>query len=208
MWSAEVTASRDGEYRVRVTAWDAAGNRETYDETLFYGLNLTFNRTQANVDRYAYLSSKGWHTFTDYRNISHVGMTASEQAEWLDPKSHASLGAYNFTDLNRVETAVDYLKTLLRGYGYTIAAVSVKVDWTMSDIPRASDLSRYLGNVEAFRYFAPFLDNMNLPGTMSGLTWQGANDIERFLARIYYCIGLMTSAFMLCGEVVCGYGIS
>lgn len=55
---------------------------------------LITNRTQADVERVKALAAKGF-----------AGMTAAEQAEWLAGMK----GAYNAADLNRVETALNYL---------------------------------------------------------------------------------------------------
>jgi hypothetical protein len=192
VWRAEVPAAEDTEYRIAVTAYDGAGNSETYSETLHYGLALVFSRTQAQVNRAKYLAGKGF-----------AAMSTSERAEWL-----ADLpGAYNASDFNRVESSVQFLRDLLREYGYSIAAVNIKTDWQMSDIPRTSDASRYLANIEAFRYYAPWLSAEPLPADLENLTWQGANDIERFLSKIYYYITLMPSAYVMSGEDYSGGGL-
>lgn len=70
--------------------------------------NLIFDRTQADVDRAAYLS-RLWvdGTFTG---------TTAELAEWASDLK----GAYNASDLNRVCAAVDYLTGVLTGLGYSV----------------------------------------------------------------------------------------
>ena len=68
---------------------------------------LIFDRTQADVDRAAYLIGKIQRRET---------LTEAEQAEYF-----AGLrGCYNITDLNRVEAKVRELAEVLRSYGYSV----------------------------------------------------------------------------------------
>lgn len=64
---------------------------------------LITDRTNADVQRWESLKSKGWS-----------GMTDAEKAEW----AAGMKGAYNYTDLNRVTEAMDYINEQLVGYGY------------------------------------------------------------------------------------------
>lgn len=79
-------------------------------------------------------------------------------------------GRYNYTDLNRVEAACAELAALSTSIpadlkaeaealgvawnsaydaGWDPVSLTVKTDWAAEDIPRTSDMERYLGNVEA-----------------------------------------------------------
>ena len=66
---------------------------------------LITDRTQSDVTHWKELHDKGW-----------VGMTDEEKAEW---NTASMKGAYNYTDLNRVVEAMDYLNNLFAGYGYS-----------------------------------------------------------------------------------------
>lgn len=104
-------------------------------------------------------------------------MTASEQSSW---NGDAAKGAYNYTDLNRVETAVKELA------GELGLSLTTKTNWTLWDVPTRSDMERYLGNVVAIRDACPgSLDFPSLPSSMNGLTYTSANSIEKVLTMVY-----------------------
>lgn len=168
--------------------------------------NFITDRTQSHVDRLKALRAKG------YKNLS-----ASEKSEW---EGDAQKGAYNYTDLNRVESAVaEIAKTL----GLDLRT---KTNWTKWDIPTQSEMDRYLGNVRKIRealgggsgivggILGSFTlgkdvlgtskgDTSILPGlpdTMAGLTYEGANNIEKCLSM---SMNISDSA-PRSGEVFCG----
>lgn len=131
---------------------------------------LITDRTQYHVSLLNILRKKPWSA-----------MTASERTAWY---GEAAKGAYNYTDLNRVETAVAELAVEL---GLDLVT---KTDWTLWDVPTRSDMERYLGNVVAIRDACP--DDIAfppLPVSMSGLGYEGANNIEKVLALAYESLG-------------------
>lgn len=154
-------------------------------------LKLITDRTQADRDRAEELSLK------KYSNL-----TKKEKAEW-----DAGLkGAYNASDLNRVENAVEVLAKTLRGlpaelqsyaavygvawdaffdvpYNPTDYAPQVKTDWTPADIQSPEDMERYLQNVILLRGVLEYA-SAALPERMEDLTWQGANAIESALVGL------------------------
>lgn len=154
-------------------------------------LKLITDRTQADRDRAEELSLK-----------EYGDMTEAEKAEWDAPLK----GAYNYTDLNRVESAVEVLAKILRGLpvelqryaaAYDVAwdaffdvpydpaayAPQVKTDWTPADIQSPEDMERYLQNVILLRGALEYAAD-NLPQRMEDLTWQGANAIESALVGL------------------------
>ena len=143
-------------------------------------LNLITDRTQADVDRVNELSAKGW-----------AGMTPEEKAEW-----NAGLkGAYNFTDLNRVETAVAYLA---EKFGLDL---TTKTNWHVSDIPTQADIDRFLENIVAIRNVASvYTTTPRTPKSMSKLTYTTANDIEKILLDI----SILEPTLFRCGELYAG----
>jgi hypothetical protein len=103
-------------------------------------------------------------------------MSPSEQLAWY---GDAAKGAYNYTDLNRVETAVAELAGRL---GLTL---TTKTNWTRWDAPVQAEMDRYLGNVVAIRDAYPWdVEFPSLPGSMSGLTHEDANNIEKVLLLV------------------------
>lgn len=92
----------------------------------------------------------------------------------------ATKGAYNYSDLNRVERAVAELSDML---GFELIT---KTDWGMRDIPTASEMERYLNNVAVLR--EQVADDANvpkLPTSMNNLTYTDANNIESVLNAVY-----------------------
>lgn len=94
--------------------------------------------------------------------------------------TEATKGAYNYSDLNRVERAVAEISDIL-GLGLT-----TKTDWGMWDIPTASEMERYLNNVAVLRQ--QVVDDTSvptLPTSMNNLTYTDANNIELVLNAVY-----------------------
>ncbi len=105
--------------------------------------------------------------------------------------TNATKGAYNYSDLNRVERAVAELSDEL-GLG-----LITKTDWTMWDVPRASDMERFLQNIETIRNAEGI--STALPESMNELTYSGANNIETVLLDAY----ILNDSSVRCGDTVC-----
>ena len=151
-------------------------------------LKLITDRAEADVLRWQELKSKGYASMTD-----------DERREWEDSK-----GAYNYTDLNRVEEAVVFLSQQLVEMGYVTEQLVTRV-WTENDVPTVADMTRYIQNVKTIR------DALSVPGTtpdvpasMHKLTFQGANDIERILLDVEKLIENMAFTFAYSGEIYGG----
>ena len=86
-------------------------------------------------------------------------------------------GAYNYSDLNRVERAVKEISDTRR------LGLTTKTDWTMWDIPRKSDMKRYLDNIKTIAFVIG--SDIELPDSMDKLTYEGANNIEKVLVEFY-----------------------
>ena len=113
-------------------------------------------------------------------------------------------GAYNAADLNRVGHNLDFLADLLNGYGYLVS-VSPKTDWTLEDIPRASDMAQYLADLNALK--DKFYGTTELPDSMNNLTVTAANNIEKLLLEIETYINRMVAGFRKCGTFKSGQGV-
>lgn len=86
-------------------------------------------------------------------------------------------GAYNYSDLNRVERAVSEISDIA-GLGLV-----TKTDWTMWDVPTEAEMSRYLGNIKTLQ--TRYNIGVPLPSTMSGLNYETANNIEKIILETY-----------------------
>ena len=151
--------------------------------------NLIIDRTQADVDRRAELKEKGWR-----------GMTTEEKAEWQTSLK----GGYNFTDMNRVESAVEYVANKLTEAGYALIPI-VKKDWAGTSKPTLEDIKRYMKNVADIRAaLATFPATPSAPTTDKKLTYQMANDMEQILLDVDDLIGRMASAYFYSAELYSG----
>lgn len=120
-------------------------------------------------------------------------------SEWTEDEltwfnQAASKGAYNYTDLNRVTRAMEYLNSLLAGYGYSTGYSPLEIEpgrteWKSSDIPTRSTMDKYLRNVAALRSVMEMLPTTpETPPDMDGLTVSEANAIEQILSDIDYVV--------------------
>ncbi len=168
--------------------------------------NLIYDRTEGDAERWLYLSRKldteGW-----------AELTAAEKREWLTQLK----GAYNYTDMNRVGSAVEYLGERFTSlithlieyralYGvaddplfrvpYTAADVDIdpKTDWSIGDNVWADRAARYLIDLTVVRGLLPLAaDAPSVPSDMVDLTIGEANDIERLLVVIDEEITVVTA---------------
>ena len=158
-------------------------------------MHLIVDRTYEDVQRVKYL-----------RMQKVLGLASkAELAEWeTDLK-----GAYNVSDLVRVENAVSALATMLQLLPVKLQqyAASLGVAWDrVWDVPYdpenyvvetiqvwpvvfvlEADLQRYLDNVYLLRS-SLLSGSGGLPRTMRGLTWLGANAIEQTLLDLHKAI--------------------
>ena len=156
---------------------------------------LITDRTQADEERVEELAAKGYDAMTD-----------EEKAEWDGEMK----GAYDASDLNRVESAVAYLSEVLLmlpdafksyassngiawdaffdvPYDKNSYYLTTKTDWSQLDIPTPEQMDRYINNIKALRSALDYATS-DLPESMDNLTIDGANAIEKALNGLYVAI--------------------
>ena len=107
---------------------------------------------------------------------------------------------YNYTDLNRVQEAADYLSSRLANFGYS-ASLNALPTWTENDIPTVPQMEQYLENIVTLKETISLPpDTPELPASIQKLTYQGANDIERLLFILEQTINQLLSSFARSGE--------
>lgn len=114
-------------------------------------------------------------------------------------------GVYNYTDLNRVGEAVDYLRNRLSDDAGTYVEVSPKTDWAETDIPNQQQATQYIADIQNIR--AAFLlpeGTLEAPDTLTGLTYSGANAIETILYNLNETIDALKITLITSGEVFSG----
>ena len=163
--------------------------------------NLIYDRTSEDVAEVRRLLAKLDPETGD-------GLTAAEQAKW-----DAGLkGAYNFTDLNRVEAAVKTLAAALTSAGYPDSVTPVLKgskaedrEWQEGDVVRRAQWTTYLDNVQKLRdAYYTLAETGQLPDAEDRLDYTGANTIEKILADIDLLIGWMKSSYRRCGTFRAG----
>ena len=86
----------------------------------------------------------------------------------------------SYTDLNRVEEAITYLKQLLANYGYNSTTQEKK--WIISDFRKNEDMARLKDNIDNLRNAYPYLVSPVTPNPIKYESIQEANDIEEILS--------------------------
>ena len=132
----------------------------------------------------------------------------AEELCWFNQAK--SKGAYGYTDLKRVTSAMEYLNNLLTGYGYITGYQPVSIApgrtvWREDDEYTPAQLQQYLSDVAALRAVLELLPTTpEVPAGMEGLTIQEANDIEHILVDIDALLSIMATTFIPCGGALCG----
>lgn len=138
---------------------------------------LITDRTKADWQEWLTLSRIAWDL-----------MTAAQKTRWLTDLK----GAYNASDLNRVESAVQYVTDRLNAAGFNLHP-TVKTDWAMADIPGVADMERYRQNAATIRAaLSVFSSTPQTPESMRFLNWVKANNIEQILVDVDTLLNYMS----------------
>lgn len=187
-------------------------------------LSLVTNRASTDASKLTVIkikySSSGWSSLTEteknnWRYGFPVYLLDAEGRYLIDASGRYLMirdgvirGAYNYTDLNRVESAVEKLAAALTGYGYPVS-VTVKADWTLADVQAITtqtgleNIERYRENVAAIRAaLTVFSSTPDVPDSMLQLGYQDANDIEQILLDVEILINNMVAIWFHSGEDV------
>lgn len=135
-------------------------------------MNLVFDRTEQDVaDAKAIIKLillNGWDS-----------LSSSQKATYLNGLK----GAYNYTDLNRLENAISSVSQALNTYGY-INKVNSKLDWGYAALPTTKDMARIKENIDNLRD-AYYTYNSTPPtpaeGNLRFLDYVSANNLEKIL---------------------------
>lgn len=120
-----------------------------------------------------------------------------------DVANGTSKGCYNRTDLNRVERSTNTVAKELTALGYPVT-ITVKTNWAITNIPLASDMARYLGNVRKCVTQFHAVPGVALPSSMDGLNYIGANSIEKVLVGLDEMAAALPQYYRRCGAAWCG----
>ena len=117
-------------------------------------------------------------------------------------------GFYNYTDLNRVELAVEYLRDKMNSeYGFNFGFIA-KTNWTMADLAQVgayTAMENYRQNVDKIRNaITVTADTPQTPESMNKLTAKQANDIEKILQAVEVLLDNISAAWFYSGEIYSG----
>ena len=189
-WEATVARAENEIYVVALTLINTLGTTTSANFTLYYGaLNLITDRTERDVERWRLLQSKGYD-----------GLSEEEKAEW----QAGMKGAYNYEDLNRIESAVIFIANRLAEHGYYVYP-EVKPSWSITDYPTKAEMDRYFSNIALLRAQLPLYPTTPVaPTTNKRMDYMVANDIEQILSDIDRQISAINQSWYYTGDVFTG----
>lgn len=124
----------------------------------------------------------------------------------LDPTNSNNKGAYNYADLNRIESNCEYIMNLLNNSDlfYYPINIEVKTDWNVKDIPHIKDINRIRQNILTLK------NGMNLGEEYKEIEFSKtmdyikANILEKDLTLIKGIIDSCMRELRKCNTFYCG----
>lgn len=187
-----IEASANGTPQLAVYWHDDDSGYEYAGASLLTAGSVTFDTTEWQNENnrkylavYVYVTTFETVASGDFARFGRVmlekGDTRHEYVPYTEIlPTKATKGAYNYSDLNRVERAVAEIADL---GGFRLVT---KTDWKMWDIPTVSDMERYLNNIAVLRQrVADDVSVPKLPTSMNNLTYADVNNIELVLNAVY-----------------------
>ena len=187
-----IEASSNGTPQLAVYWHDDDNGYEYAGASLLSAGSITFNTTEwPNANNRKYLAVYVYVTTSEtvasgaFARFGKVMLEKGDTRHEYIPYTEilptkATKGAYNYSDLNRVERAVAEISDLY------MLGLTTKTDWKMWDIPKQSDMNRYLENINVIRAIVNnVIDIPPSPLSMSNFTYADANNIELILNAAY-----------------------
>lgn len=103
-------------------------------------------------------------------------------------------GAYNYTDLNRVETWCEYIENILIEYGF-VGGLVFKKNWNIIDYPTRTHINRIRNNITTLRDYCRGLETEIIVFNNT-MNYVQANVLEKILADIHQWVIDMTQIIM------------
>lgn len=121
--------------------------------------------------------------------------TAEDVAQGTDK------GYYRYTDLNRVQAAVLAVRERYADMGYDAVPATSFRTWAENDIPKLSQMKKYILAILSLDNYIPLPGRPDIPGTPERLDYIGANAIEKFLVMLDESADRIAGAWFYCDEV-------
>lgn len=112
-------------------------------------------------------------------------------------------GVYNAFDINRVSVAAHRVRTVLAPLGYSTPEVS-DYRWAANEIPRAEEMAAHHASVIGQDVINYSKNKVILPLSLSRLTYNGANNIEKFLRLCGEAAERIPEAYIYSDEIFGG----
>lgn len=185
--------------------WHDANGSEYAGAALSEAGSVTFTATEntgarENLALYLYATTDAAITAGSYirynKLMLEMGETKHDYVRYYSVlPTPATKGAYNHSDLNRVEAAVAELADRLS------FNLETKTDWTTWDIPKPADINRILGNIATIRFWVALPDGIpETPTSLDNMTYVTANNIEIILGALAAAVDASVES----GEVYSG----
>lgn len=138
-------------------------------------ITAVFDRTEKDVQK-----------VREYREIGYRNLTDEQKKEYNDNLK----GAWNCTDMNRLENNIQFLSDLFK-----IDGINTKTDWNYTDIASVQDFGRVIDNINKLKSSVKIRSDTPKTPTLPINTYQKVNDLEKILYDIYYVFQNETAAF-------------
>ena len=121
-----------------------------------------------------------------------------------DVDTGTAIGHYNYTDLNRVGEACNYIRGMFASYGYSVPD-ALRVDWTESDLLQYSDMIQYVRVIRALSDIVVYMQQVPaLPFSMAKFGFESANNIEKALYHLGQIAEKIPATWYQCGQIESG----
>lgn len=111
----------------------------------------------------------------------------------LDPTNENNKGAYNYTDLNRIENNCEYVMNLINNSDYfsNKINITVKKNWNVFDIPKITEINRIRNNI------ITLINGMNLGNEYEEIEFSNTMDYIKanILEKDLYLIKLIIETY-------------
>lgn len=138
-------------------------------------LKAVFNRTSEDVLK-----------VQSYDTIGYKYLTPEQQKEWLSGLK----GAWNYKDVNRLESNTKFLADL-----YGVQGMSFKTDWSYKDVLSKDSVQRILDNINKLRDYFKVYESTPATPDIPINTYQKVNDLEKILYDMYFVFENESLAF-------------
>lgn len=114
---------------------------------------------------------------------------------------------YNFADINRVESNIEFVSDYLASIGYVIPLEGIISNRDMASIDFISSINRLernLDNIRANMITPPSYEDMKVWSIEIGFNYDDANRYEKNLLLLYKWGQLIFESYKYCGTFNCG----